>query len=274
MMSQKLDTLKSSVLVLLVLSLIVLGTGCSLTDRIKNTASEAKEKVSSATSLIGDGPHIVIVPGYGAPVEGNPSYQEYIRRVSEYVIQKENNVDVVVFTGSYSTLSDLSEAEAMNRYFNRVTPLDNIREKGIRIYKEECAIVSWQNIAYTKDLLVENNINPSHVTVFGDVQREEKLLGFATVQFNADVSVPDSVGEIIDSANAVTVVDFIGFTFGNSSEDIANRNAKFAAEIAGAYDATLGNEILATRINEWSESFEYDVAANLVEKGCIQFSGF
>ena len=274
MTMMQLQYIKKTALLLLVGSVLFLGTGCSITDGIKNKASSAKEKVSSATSIMGDGPHVVIVPGYGAPVEGNPSYQEYIRRVSEYVVQDENKVDVVVFTGSYSTLSDLSEAEAMNRYFNRVTQLDTIREKGIRIYKEECAIVSWQNIAYTKDLLSENNINPSHVTVFGDVQREEKLLGFATVQFNADISIPDSVGDIVDSAGAVTVVDFIGFTFGSSSEDITKRNAKFAAEIAGAYDAEIGNEILATRIGEWSDEFDYDVASNLVKKGCIQFSGF
>ncbi len=44
--------------------------------------------------------------------------------------------------------------------------------------------------------------------------------------------------------------------------------------MAGAYDTELGNEILEQRINQWTDDFDYDVADNLVAKGCSQFSGF
>jgi hypothetical protein len=84
--------------------------------------------------------HTLIVPGYGAPVAGNDTYEQYIQSVADYVNDTANDVDAVVFTGSYTSREDLSEAEAMNSYFNSIVDTDALLARGVRVYKEECAI--------------------------------------------------------------------------------------------------------------------------------------
>lgn len=267
--------MKKALLLLGVFAL--LGSGCSAKESLAQLKAKVANKASNeATELLsGEVHHTVIVPGYGAPVEGNRRYEEYIETVTRYVEDEANAVDSIVFTGSYSTLKDLSEAESMNAYFNSFADTNEILTRGIRVHKEECAIVSWQNISYTRDLLAVDGLVPSKVTIFGDIGRQDKLVSFGTFAFNEDITVPDSVSDILEDGIGYTEVDFRGFSFGNNLEDDeAERSAKFAAEIAGAYDATVGNEILAKRIGDWSAEFGYDVSANLVEKGCPQFSGF
>lgn len=218
--------------------------------------------------------HTVIVPGYGAPVAGNTTYEGYITEVANYVNDTNNDVDAVVFTGSYSSLQDTSEAESMNSYFNSLVDTDTLSGRGVRVYKEECAIVSWQNITYTEELLTADGISPDSIILFGDTARGDKLKTFASFVFNKDVSVPDSAQELLTNGVNYTDIDFRGYDFGNAAMTEAQRNAAFAAEIAGAYDATIGNEILEERIEDWTEEFGYDVADNLVEKGCEQYEGF
>lgn len=264
-------------IVVIGLLIVTLGTGCSVTDSISSLKTRAVNKANDkATNVLsGEQNHTVIVPGYGAPVAGNRTYEQYIESVADFVEDETNGVNAVVFTGSYSTLKDTSEAESMNAYFNTVVDTSLIRERGIRVYKEECAIVSWQNVSYTRDLLAADSIVPSKVTLFGDVNREDKLVAFAAYAFNEDINVPDSVAGVLEQGIGYTEVDFRGFSFGNNlKDDERERQVKFAAEIAGAYDPALGNEILGKRITDWTAEFKYDVAQNLVEKGCSQFSGF
>ncbi|MBI2410550.1 MAG: hypothetical protein HYV32_01455 [Candidatus Kerfeldbacteria bacterium] len=217
--------------------------------------------------------HTVIVPGYGAPVKGNVGYEGYIKKVVAYVTDEQNGVDAVVFTGSYSSLKDTSEAESMNAYFNSIVDTKQLLDRGVRIYKEECAIVSWQNIDNSQELLTQAKITPDKITVFGDINREDKLVAFANVAFNKNKDLPNTAAELVNKS-LVTTVDFYGYDFGGASEDEQKRNAKFAAEIAGATNPEIGNQILQARINEWTQEFGYDVAANVVAKGCSEYAGF
>lgn len=262
---------------LLLAAVLFVGSGCAAKDSLAELKAKVANKASNeATELLsGENHHTVIVPGYGAPVEGNRTYERYVETVANFVEDEANGVDSIVFTGSYSTLKDTSEAESMNAYFNAYADTSAILARGIRVHKEECAIVSWQNISYTRDLLAEDGLVPSKVTIFGDVGRQDKLVSFGTFAFNEDINVPDSVADVLDNGIGYTEVNFRGFSFGNNLEDDeAERSAKFAAEIAGAYDAQVGNEILGKRISDWTAEFGYDVSQNLVEKGCTQFSGF
>lgn len=252
-------------------------TGCTsaITDTF-NKAKDLKATVENINVQLSEGGagHVVIVPGYGAPVSGNSTYEDYIDEVAEFVNDESNAVETVVFTGSYSSLENTSEAESMNSYYNSTADLDDIKSRGIKVYKEECAIVSWQNISNTHELLVDNNIPYGHVTIFGDENREDKLTAFGTYAFNNDINIPGSASELVNSSLSYSEIDFIGFDFGDDPVDQNEQDAKFAAEIAGAYDAQIGNEILEARINEWTNEFGYDVADNLVSKGCTEFAGF
>ena len=253
--------------------------GCTTQfDKAKDGFNTAKDFTNSVKSLdvelSSNEDHTVIVPGYGAPVTGNATYEQYIDHVAQYVSDPENEVQALVFTGSYSSLENTSEAESMNSYFNSVVDLDAINAQGIRIYKEECAIVSWQNISNSQELLAADGIDPGTLTVFGDENRVDKLKAFATYKFNEGQDLPDSAGDLLDVSLSYTNVQFEGFDFGDSADSEEIRNAKFAAEIAAAYDTQLGNQILELRINQWTEEFGYDVADNLVNKGCSEFSGF
>lgn len=255
------NTMKISPLFLAgITGIILFGAGCvsAITDRI----------------TAGKDHHTVIVPGYGAPVAGNTTYEGYIDAVAEYVGDEENNVNSVVFTGSYSTLQNTSEAESMNNYFNSVVDTSALQTRGIKVLKEECAIVSWQNISNSKDVLAEYSIAPGKVTVFGDKNRKDKLQSFATYKFNEDQDIPDSAKDLLDGGLYYTEINFQGYDFGNSADSEDERNAKFAAESAAAYDAELGNELLKLRIGQWTSEFGYDVADNLVAKGCAEYKGF
>ncbi|MBI2415596.1 MAG: hypothetical protein HYV33_02965 [Candidatus Kerfeldbacteria bacterium] len=261
------------------LLLTVLCTGCGVIDQY-NTGlqkyQEAKQTFENINQTISQQTdhHTVIVPGYGAPVAGNPTYQQYIDQVAEFVSEADNAVHSVVFTGSYTTQPDLSEAEAMNSYFNSVVDTTDLQQRGVHVYQESCAIVSWQNIAYSQELLANEGIKPTRVTIFGDQQRADKLTTFATYKFNLSDGLPGNLQDLVNVSVNVAAVEFVGFNFGDKVMSAEQRNAYFLAEIAGAYDVNVGNDILAERIQLWSDQFHYDVAANLVEHGCNQYKGF
>jgi len=255
----------------LLLSVLLLS-GCAVSEK----ASGIWEKVSHIGIEVSKAPkqHVVIVPGYGAPVVGNRSYQEYIQQVADFVGDASRGVGTVVFTGGYSQLQNTSEAESMKDYFMTVVDSALLKQLNITLYTEECSIVSWQNVTYTKDLLTKAGIVPDSVTIFGDHNRAEKLQGFSTVAFNTDIAVPDSARELLAKGVNYTTVQFMGYDFGDSAYSEAERNAAFAVEIAGATDAQLGNVILQKRIDDWTKRFGYNVADNLVAKGCSQYAGF
>lgn len=262
-------------LLVLALSVLLFGSGCSLnTDAVTQAIDQAKSAVSNINVSSSNEYHVVLVPGYGAPVTGNSTYEEYIEEVAEFVSNQENVVDTIVFTGSYSSLEDTSEAESMNSYFNSIVDIDELLDRGVHVYKEECAILSWQNISNSQELLAEEGITPDSVTIFGDEQREEKLVAFSSIVFNEDIDLPDSASQFFNEGVVYTSIDFHGFDFGGTEKEKEERAATFVAEIAGAYDAEVGNQIIALRIDEWTEAFGYDVADNLVEKGCEEYAGF
>lgn len=264
---------------LILLSTLAL-TGCTtdFTDTISKGQDAFDAVKSIDVKLSTNDVHAVIVPGYGAPVEGNAVYEAYIQDVANFVENSialdEKPLDAVIFTGSYSSLEDVSEAESMNAYFNSVADLDTINKAGIKILKEECAIVSWQNISNSQDILTENNVEPGKLTVFGDENREDKLVAFSTYVFNEGQYLPDTASDLLTTSLSYTTIDFEGYDFGDNADTEEERNAKFAAEAAGAYDEAIGNEILQLRIDEWTEEFGYDVADNLVTKGCTEYEGF
>lgn len=261
--------MKYHLLALISLSLLV--SGCTAFDKIQSGV----DSIQNAKAVLDHtGHHTVIVAGYGTPVKGNTSYQNYIKQVATYVSNTNNGVNSVVFTGAYTDDADLSEAESMNSYFNSQVDTADLQERGIKVYKEECAIVSWQNISFSQELLTSKSLAPTQVTLFGDVDRGDKLKSFATYKFNLAEGLPDNVTDLVNRSVNATSVDYQGFDFGDSADTEQERNAKFAAEILGAYDADIGNELLKKRLTEWSDTYSYDVADNLVAKGCSQYAGF
>lgn len=220
------------------------------------------------------GHHTVIVAGYGTPVKGNATYEDYIDQVATYVSNKTNGVNSVVFTGGYNDDMELSEAESMNSYFNSRVDTDELLERGVKVYKEECSIVSWQNISFSQEKLAAAGITPTQVTLFGDENRGDKLKTFAIYKFNLADGLPDNLTDLVNRSLNTASVDYQGFNFGDSASTENERNAKFAAEVLGAYDANIGNELLGKRLAEWSTEYNYDVAANLVDQGCSQYAGF
>lgn len=254
-------------------------TGCETIDRLQQSygqLEQAKETLQNINQQINNraNVHVVIVPGYGAPVKGNKTYQKYIQTVADYVTDNDNAIAAVVFTGGYSSSPDVTEAESMNRYFNSIVDTDTIRTKGVKILKEECAIVSWQNIANTKAVLDDQAVTPTRVTIFGDENRKDKLTAFASYKFNLDDGLPNNVNDVVSQALSTVTIDFKGFDFGSSADTQDERNAKFAAEIAGAYDTQLGNTILGQRLDEWTTTYGYSVRDKLVASGCTEYSGF
>lgn len=217
--------------------------------------------------------HVVIVPGYGAPVAGNSSYEQYIQNVADYVVNPANKVDSVIFSGSYSNVSDMSEAEAMNSYFNTVINVENLQQRGIHVYQERCSIVSWQNVSYSSDVLRSHQLQPTIVTLFGDKQRETKLLAYAQYIFNSSITVPHNLSELIHYKRNSMIIDFQGFQFSSVTPSGVD-DVKELTELVSAYDPKQSNRVLQARIEDWSNRFHYDVARNLVAKGCEQYRGF
>lgn len=247
-------------------------SGCTSLNKIQSGIQTYQD---TKTLLEGSSDHhTVIVAGYGTPVKGNTTYQDYIKQVATYVSNETNAVDSMVFTGGYTDDKNLSEAESMNSYFNSQVDTAALQQRGIKVLKEECSIVSWQNIAYSQELLTAKDLTPTQVTLFGDVNRSDKLKTFAIYKFNLDEGLPDDVTELVNRSLNATSVDYQGFDFGDSTDTEDERNAKFAAEVLGAYDTEVGNELLQKRLTEWSETYGYDVADNLVSKGCSQYAGF
>ncbi|EKD76260.1 MAG: hypothetical protein ACD_43C00172G0006 [uncultured bacterium] len=251
---------------------VLLVTGCAGLNKIQSGI----ETYQDTKALLGDSSehHTVIVAGYGTPVKGNTTYQDYIKAVATYVNNETNNVHSVVFTGGYTDDQNLSEAESMNSYFNSQVNTVALQTRGIKVLKEECAIVSWQNISYSQELLLGKDVTPTQVTLFGDTNRSDKLKTFAIYKFNLSNGLPDDVTDLVNRSLNATSVDYQGFDFGDSTDTEDERNAKFAAEVLGAYDTAVGNELLKKRLTEWSDTYGYDVADNLVKKGCSQYKGF
>lgn len=257
---------------LLIIVPVALLAGCAALDK----AQSGIQAYQDTKALLGSDSdhHTVIVAGYGTPVKGNPTYQEYIKAVATYVNNETNAVDSVVFTGGYTDDKELSEAESMNSYFNSQVNTAELQGRGIKVFKEECAIVSWQNVSYSQELLAGKTITPTQVTLFGDANRSDKLKTFAIYKFNLSEGLPDDVTDLVNRSLNATSVDYQGFNFGDSADSEDERNAKFAAEVLGAYDTEVGNELLKKRLGDWTDTFGYDVAKNLVNKGCNQYAGF
>lgn len=253
------------------LGLTVLVSGCATFDKIQ----AGVDSIQNAKAIIDHtGHHTVIVAGYGTPVKGNDTYEAYIDQVAAYVNNKTNGVNSVVFTGGYTDDANLSEAESMNSYFNSQVDTAALQTSGVKVYQETCSIVSWQNISLSQELLAAQGINPTQVTLFGDIDRSDKLKTFAIYKFNLSDGLPNDLTSLVNKSLNTASVDYQGFDFGDSADSEKERKAKFAAEILGAYDANIGNELLGKRLTEWSTEYNYDVADNLVKKGCSQYAGF
>ncbi len=251
---------------------LLLLPGCSVKDALPdsfNSKAELKTKVKSMAHVVDKkfdkgAKRIVIVPGYGTPVLGNESYEEYIKKAVAYVNNETNNVVAVVFTGSYTDDKNLSEAEALYRGFDEYADIAGLQKTGVHFYKEECAITTWQNIENSKALVDSKKTSYDSVTIFGDEGRKEKLIGYANTVFNKDI-VKD---------RSVVSVDYVGHGFSKSVQSDSERGTIFAAEIAAAYNSDLQDTLLKERIGTWTKKYKYDVADNLVKKGCTEFAAY
>ncbi len=160
--------MKKTTIITLITSLSLIATGCTsdLTDAFTKVQDFSNTVQSINSSLEQADGHVVIVPGYGV-IYNDPTYEGYVEAFSEYIEDEDNEVTAVVFTGSYSTTPDITEAAFLNGEFNNTVAVSAIQSRGIHVYKEECAITSWQNIGNTKDLLDDKAEEYSRVTVWG-----------------------------------------------------------------------------------------------------------
>jgi stringent starvation protein B len=205
-----------------------------------------------------NGQHVVIVSGYGAPVEGNPGYEEYIQMVYEFVNNKDNDVDAVVFNGGYTVLEDQTEAELMVSYYNT---LDSVEKPATpAVYEQGCSVTAWQSIANAKQILAENDVvltDISQVTMVGDMKSEREFTLWAEYQFN-ELETNDAE------------IAFEGFDHGSPEKD-----DRPVEEVLAVYKyENVADQQLQERLDTLAEAFGYDVQGNLVAKGCEQFAGY
>lgn len=214
--------------------------------------------IISAFMIQSNTQHVVIVSGYGAPVIGNPGYQNYIAMIKEFVNNPDNEVDAVVFNGGYTSLQDESEAELMVAYYNSL----EAPEKAVQpqVYEQRCSVIAWQSIANSKEVLAENGLvlrDIGKVTMIGDIKSERAFTLWADYQFN---ELEKNTAEIA----------FVGFDH-NSPE----KPEMTDEEILSVYtDEAAGKESVRERVALLTELFGFDVAANMTEKGCDDYSGF
>lgn len=201
--------------------------------------------------------HVVIVPGYGVPVQGNSVYEGYIKKVAAYVDNPNNHVNGMIFSGGYTSSQTVSEAQAMNSYFNSVADLTSLKKRGVQVYQETCSIVTFQNIGYSRDILTAHSIVPAAVTVFGDSSKQNELLAYANAEFRktGDVNVQ-------------------GYDFGSAVLNSTKQDLKDLTTLVGVTSTKISNTVLQQRITQLGTQFHYDVAKNLVAHGCSQFKGF
>ncbi len=229
---------------------------------IKNTAKATLHKIDKRFNK--NGQRIVIIPGYGTPVLGNESYEDYIKKAVAYVNDTNNHVVAVIFTGSYTNNKDLSEAESLYRGYDEYADIASLQKKGVKFYKEECAITTWQNIDNSYAIVKDKGIDYDAVTIFGDESRKEKLIGYTGTVFNKDIV----------KNRSVTSIDYVAHRFSKQTLSDSERGTVFAAEIGAAYNADLRDKLLNDRFADWGKKYKYDVAKNLVSKGCVEFKEY
>lgn len=214
--------------------------------------------VVAALMIRSNGQHVVVVSGYGAPVEGNPGYEEYIQMVYEFVNNKDNDVDAVVFNGGYTALEDQTEAELMVAYYNTLDSVEKPAQP--TVYEQGCSVIGWQSIANAKDVLAENGVvltDITKVTMVGDLKSEREFTLWADYQFNE-----------LESNDAE--IAFEGFDHGSPEKEVLPEE-----EILAVYEyENVADQQLQERLDKLAEAFGYDVRTNLVEKGCEGFEKY
>lgn len=225
--------------------------------------------ISSCNNVTQKPMHVVIVPGYGAPVEGNSKYEEYISKAFDFISDENNKVDLVIATGGYTVLKDTSEAESIIKYMSLRHDLSSRIIPEFKTYAESCSIITWQNILFSKQYLDSNNIKPTHVTIFGDAARQDMLLTYAMYQFAGKEFLPIKSNEILNTAMNFKILklDFQGYDFGTKNYVVPETTD----EIIKVYlDPKAGDQELEERIAKWTTNFKYDVKENLGSKACKQ----
>lgn len=131
--------------IIIVLILVVIETGCMI-------SACAKEPVENATVVV-----------LGCKVNGDkPSLSLEERLEAAYDYLKNNPNASCIVTGGKGDDENISEAECMYRW---------LVEKGIeesRIYKEDRATSTKENIIYAKEIILENNLNKDIVIITSD----------------------------------------------------------------------------------------------------------
>ncbi len=225
--------------------------------------------LSSCKGLTQKSMHIVIIPGYGAPVSGNSKYEEYISQAFDFISDENNKVDLVIATGGYTALKDISEAESIIQYMRIQHELSSRIIPEFKTYAESCSIITWQNILFSKQYLDTNNIKPTQITIFGDTARQDMLLTYAMYQFAGKEFLPTKSNEILAATTKLKTIkiNFQGYDFGTKNYVAPGTTD----EIIKVYlDPKSGDKELEERIAKWTTNFKYDVKENLESKSCQQ----
>ncbi|MBI2411385.1 MAG: hypothetical protein HYV32_05845 [Candidatus Kerfeldbacteria bacterium] len=217
-----------------------------------------------------DQTHVVVVPAYGIVGESNEQYKAYIDDVVEYVNYKKNDVDAVIFTGTYSALKDTSEAAVMENYFNTVVDKNDLTARNVQVWRDDCSLMLWQSVTNAKKLLATKGMTPQKVTIFGDTQDHEKILAYGLYQFNGEEGLPTSPVDLVKYAKnpKLVVINFEEHVFDLPS----TANAQSTVEqIIQVFKTGEGATALKNTIAEKASNVNFDVAQNLVNKGCLDF---
>lgn len=148
----------------IIIFLVIIETGCMI-------SACGKEPAENATVVV-----------LGCKVNGDkPSLSLEERLVAAYDYLSQNPSASCIVTGGKGTDENISEAECMYRW---------LIEKGIeknRIYKEDRATSTKENILYAKEIIVENNLNKNIVVITSDyhtyraqITAKEVGLGFGS----------------------------------------------------------------------------------------------
>lgn len=263
------------------------------------TAIETKIK-----RLINKKSHVVVISTYGPSVAGSPFYEAHIAKAIKFVLDPINKVNEVIIVGGYTVDQHISQSQAVLNYIKDKYPEFNSAR--IPVTLDECGITTWQNIKNTKVLMDKNSIKAQKITIFAESSREKKIAFFANSTFHWDSSAIIDKQKVLKEIEPLVAASqdaqlraftsqnsewarFVGVkdtylvdkdmrimtvSSGLPQQFVDEEYAKIFQEIKEFYDSTYASKTIRAKLDAWSATAGFNVAENLVKKGCIEYKQF
>ncbi len=125
---------------------------------------------------------VVIVLGYGVTV--TPAHQKYLDQAAANAVAY--CADLMIVSGgctSRKTQPDVSEASVMASWFSEHGNLE------CAVVQDQASMTTLENLLFCAEILRENDIQPTHVTIFSDEVRKMKVSWLAYWIFGKNVEV-------------------------------------------------------------------------------------